>query len=343
MSKAKKNEITKNLREIAERIYDLDCEVYTQLGSSIGRVFNHDREKCVDELVKLLQDRTDADIVRSEIGLIGNMARTIPDKQAKALCMKEYNQVLKLVMSLPDSFAAGDIIDDERAKLNEFNLRNRFGKDQHLVICISWQYGSGGIDIGFKLADKLKISYYDKEIFEAVLKRLDAEKDSLIDNLAYPVSNENPDPTAAFIPQKKLTLKQKIREFSRYHGLSKQDAVFFNQSDLLVDMASKEDFIIMGRCGDQIMTNNKIPHVSIFITAPFEQRVERAMMVHKGLNRKKAKAFLKKLDKEHAAYYTFYTRRRWGQANNYDLCINAASYGIDGAVDFIYRMLKPEK
>ena len=54
---------------------------------------------------------------------------------------------------------------------------------------------------------------------------------------------------------------------------------------------------------------------------------------------KKAKRLLKRLDHEHASYYNFYSRKRWGHANNYDLCINTASYGIDGTVEFIYKMI----
>ena len=74
--------------------------------------------------------------------------------------------------------------------------------------------------------------------------------------------------------------KRFLKDFSRYHGLPKKDAVFFNQSDLIVEMAKKEDFIVMGRCADVILTNNRIPHISIFITAPFEQRVRRMMEVN---------------------------------------------------------------
>lgn len=331
------------LRELAESIYDLDAEVYVQLGSSLGRVFNRDRERCVNELVDLLRTRPQGHLVRSEIALIGNMARTIQDKAERKLVMTEYNRVLQEVMSLPTSFASGDVIDPNMAKLNTFNLQNRFSSTDHLIICISWTYGSGGIDVGFKLADKLKINYYDAEIFEAVLKRLEAEKDSLRDSGSYPSKKEmEADPASAFIPPKRLTLKQHMREFSRYHGLSKRDAVFFNQSDLLCDMAKKEDFIIMGRCGDAIMTNNGIPHISIYITAPFEQRVHRAIEVNSGMDEKKARRFLKHLDHQHAHYYNFYTSRRWGNANNYDLCLNTASYGIDGTVDFILRVIDRE-
>ena len=55
---------------------------------------------------------------------------------------------------------------------------------------------------------------------------------------------------------------------------------------------------------------------------------------------KKAKQLLKRLDRQHARYYNFYTSRKWGHANNYDLCLNTASFGIDGTVDFIYKMIE---
>ena len=72
-------------------------------------------------------------------------------------------------------------------------------------------------------------------------------------------------------------------------------------------MAKKEDFIVMGRCADVILTNNRIPHISIFITAPFEQRLRRTMEVHPGLNEKQAKHLLKQLDCQHQNYYRFFT------------------------------------
>lgn len=280
------------LRELAERIYDLDAEVYAQLGSSLGRVFNRNRESCVDELVNTMLTRPQGHLMRSELALIANMARTIKDKEERKLVMTEYNRILQEVMSLPTSFVSGDIIDPEMAKLNAFNLQDRFSSEDHLIICISWTYGHGGIDVGFKLADKLKINYYDAEIFEAVLKRLEAEKDTVRDSIGYSSNPDlNPNLASAFEQTKSLTLRQRMREFSRYHGLSKKDAIFFNQSDLLCDMARKEDFIIMGQRGDAIMTNNRIPHISIYITAPFEQRVRHTMEIHNGMGRRRQGVF----------------------------------------------------
>lgn len=332
----------RKIRELAERIYDLDAQVYASLGSSLGRVFNRDRERCVRELVSLMTARPEGNLVRSEIALIGNMARTIKDKEERRLIMTEYNEILQEVMELPTSFASGDVVNLELAKLNTFNLKKRFTDKDHLVICIGWTYGSGGANIGFKLADKLKINFYDAEIFEAVLKRLEAEKDSVEDRGGYKIERREEklqNPSDAFKPERHLTLRQHMKEFSRFHGLPKEDAVFFNESDLLCDMAKKEDFVVLGRCSDVIMTNNHIPHISIYITAPFEQRIKRAMEIDSSLTIKQAIRYLRHLDRERSRHYHFYTGRQWGNANNYDLCINSASYGIDGTVDFIYDMI----
>ena len=332
-----------SLRELAERIYDLDAEVYTRLGSSLGRVFNRDRERCVTEIVQLMMQRDSGHQLRSELALISNMARTIPDKESRSMIMREYTGILHEVMALPTSFGDGDVLDQRMASLNALNLENRFTGKDHLIICISRTYGCGGNEIGFTLADRLRINYYDAEIFSAVLKRLEAEKDHVKDLSSYPGKEmDKANQEAAFAKAQKMTLKTWASEFSRYHGLSKRDAIFFNQSDLICDMAKHEDFIVMGRCADVILTNNHIPHISIFITAPFEQRLRRAMELHPGLSAKKAKHLLKKLDRDHQDYYHFFTGRKWGNASNYDLCLNSAAYGIDGSVDFILRMLDRE-
>lgn len=334
------------LRELAGRIYDLDAEVYEELGSSLGRVFNGKKEDCVEETCQMMQIVNQAHILRNELALISNMARTIPDRAARSRIMAKYDEILKEVTSLPTSFTGVDILDKKMAKLNSLNLKTRFGENDHLIICIGRTYGCGGSEIGFTLADKLKINYYDVEIFDEVLKRLEAEKESVRDRGGYRYKKDGEkgyqyiEQETAFRSNKKSTLMDKLKEFNRYHGLPKKDAVFFNQSDLICDMAKKEDFVVMGRCADAILTNNRIPHVSIFITAPFEQRVRRVMEVRGCKSEKEARNMLNRLDKEHVKYYKFYTGRNWGKARNYDLCINSASYGIQGSVDMILRMLQ---
>ena len=167
--------------ELAERIYDLDIEVYECVGSSLGRTFTGDRRTCVENLANLMSTRPQGHLLRSELALISNMARTIRNPQDKSRVMKKYDDILKEVESLPTSFGQGEIVDQNRAKLNTSNLRQKFSKDDHLIICIGRSQGSAGNDIGFALADALRINYYDVEIFTEVLRRLEVEKDSIRD------------------------------------------------------------------------------------------------------------------------------------------------------------------
>ena len=164
--------------QLANRIYDLDAEVYRCSGSTLGRVLTGERQKTINELARMLGNRTMSHYLRSEIALIGNMARSVQNKAERSRLMSEYNAVLQAVAAVPTSFGTIDILDEDIANLNSASILGRFSNDQHLIICISRTYGCGGTDIGFALADSLKISYYDTEIFTEVLERLEAKKDT---------------------------------------------------------------------------------------------------------------------------------------------------------------------
>lgn len=326
----------KKCHEIAERIYDLDVKVYESVGSALGRTFTDDRQTCVENLTRLMMLRPQGHLLRSELALISNMARTIKDEEVKAEVMTEYDAILKAVAELPDGFGKVDILNKKRAKLNTARTKKKFKKGDHLVICIGRTQGSAGNDIGFALADALHINYYDVEILQEVLKRLDVTNDAKVSG------DKDQDGLIEDKYQKNFGeakgLKQKLHDFNRYHGLNKDDAIFFNQSDLLCKMAKEEDFVVMGRCADVILANNHIPHISIFITAPFEQRVKRYMEIN-NLSLKQAVHELKKMDKKHRKYFQFYSGVKWGDAENYDICFNSASYGIEDSVEIIERML----
>ena len=330
------NNIREKCRELATRLYELDGEVYKSVGSSLGRTFTGDREGTIRNLSALMYTKPDGHLLRSEMALISNMARTIKDEEVKAEVMTEYDAILKAVAELPDGFGKVDILNKKRAKLNTARTKKKFKKGDHLVICIGRTQGSAGNDIGFALADALHINYYDVEILQEVLKRLDVTNDAKVSG------DKDQDGLIEDKYQKNFGeakgLKQKLHDFNRYHGLNKDDAIFFNQSDLLCKMAKEEDFVVMGRCADVILANNHIPHISIFITASFDQSVRRMMEIN-SLNYKQAEHLLKKLDKRHERYYHAYTGKKWGDAVNYDLCIDSASYGIKESVELIERMI----
>ena len=336
-----------DLRTLAEQIYDLDTEVYECLGSSLGRVFTGDREKTVRELMRELHTRSDGHVIRSDMALISNMARTIRDKEIKHRIMIKYDEIFQQVIELPTSFADGDVMLKERIALNTASrLSTRFSDDDHTVICIGRTFGSGGSEIGFRLADRLKMNYYDAEILNEVTRRFDAGKDDLEakDNFPAIEDYENKEryveSKPAFAIEHKTTIIERIKEFWRYHGLPKKDAVFFNQSLLICEKAKQEDFVIMGRCADVILANNHIPHISIFITAPMEQRIQRVMQINEHLTRKQAEKLIKRMDRKHVKYFKYYTGLQWGSAKNYDICINSACYGLEGTMNLILHMIK---
>ena len=321
--------------DLAIRIYDLDEKVYNCVGSSLGRTFTGNRESTIQNLCSLMLAKPGGHLLRSELALISNMARTIKDKKKRAQMMEEYDNILKAIEELPDSFGKVDIMDLPRAELN-LTTRKQLSENDHLVICISRTQGSAGNDIGFELADDLHINYYDVEIFNQVLTRLEAEKGSVDD--AETGHFEDIDKYR----KKNFSLKTWMREFNRYHGLPRQDAIFFNMSDLICNLAKTEDCVIMGRCADSILTNNHIPHLSIFISAPFSLRVQR-IMASKNMDLRHASRFLKQMDRQHKKYYDFYSYGRWGHPENYDLCINSANYGIRETIDLIERLINRKK
>ena len=143
--------------ELANRIYDLDGEVYKCVGSSLGRTFTGSRENTIRALSMLMYTKPDGHLLRSELALISNMARTIKNKEDKSRMMTEYNEILKAMEQLPD-MPATDIVNAERMALNPAAHWDEVDENAHLVICISRTQGSAGNDIGFELADKLPVT-----------------------------------------------------------------------------------------------------------------------------------------------------------------------------------------
>ena len=110
----------KELRVLAEQIYDLDTKVYQCLGSSLGRVFTKDRERCVDELVWELLARNQGHIVRSDLALISNMARTVRDDQTKKELMRESSRLNDIAMERLVPWVAKGLTEKElNAKIRE--------------------------------------------------------------------------------------------------------------------------------------------------------------------------------------------------------------------------------
>jgi hypothetical protein len=253
------------ITELANRIYALDEKVYKATGSNLGRVYQGNKEKCINDLRDLLKSSADSSVLRSELALISNMARTTKkNPQLHKEIMHEYGEIFDEAMAMQEAREGNDIIDPEHAELNMSNLANRFGKDDNLIICIGRSYGCAGTDIGFKLADKLRISYYDVSIMNEILQR-----------------NEEHEETDRALFQNKTarTPAQWWRDFKKYHGLSRSDVQFFNTSKKLIDLAKQEPYVIMGRYAFPLI-NSLIRVVFPILRRPYTMHIWKEFLLY---------------------------------------------------------------
>ena len=325
--------------KLANIIYNLDTKVYVATESDLGRQFQGSREKNVEEIVKLLSGTYPSYKLRSEIAAINNMIRTIKDKETREALQKEYEFIIHELNKKENFIDSVEIVNQKLAGLNESNFSGRRRKkDEHLVICISRTHSSAGADIGFALAENLGINYYDVEVLKGILYTMDRRKD-----IDWLVEKAATDPKYAKLVKTAQNMEKNgfsfTRSFSRYHGLPKEDADFFNVSRFLVELAKQEDFVVIGRCADTIFANNNVPHLSIFITAPIDTRARHLMKTEGVSNYRKAVKEILKEDKKHSRYYRKYTGKLWGLNANYDLALNSSSYGIEESVELIKRII----
>ena len=184
---------------------------------------------------------------------------------------------------------------------------NRSEEDmQHTIITISRQHGSGGREIGRRVAEQLGIPFYDREIIEL------AAKDSHID-ISFFENSETKDAGSL------------IYDLSAggHVMLPLTDRVYLQQVKTIRDIAQKGGCVIVGRCADAVLAD--YPHVlRVFIYANSEARRKRVeMFYHESAEE------LEKLEKKRSSYYQHYTGKRFGDAENYDMCLDSGSLGLD--------------
>lgn len=185
-----------------------------------------------------------------------------------------------------------------------------------MIITISRQFGSGGADIGHKLAEKLGVPCYDKTVAELTSVETGFSK-SFISNAEDKYSG--PFTYASYLG---------VNSF-----LPVYDQIFFAQREVIVTLAQKKDCVIVGRCGAPILKERGIKSFNVFVCAPMEERIARVMAKH-SVDEKEAARMIKKNDKARAVYNRQYADFEWGKVDNYDLCINSAM-GLEKAVGLI--------
>lgn len=196
------------------------------------------------------------------------------------------------------------------------------------IYTIGREFGSGGREVGEKLAAKLGIKLYDKELLQQ------AAKDSGFCEEIF--ENHDEKPTNSFL----YSLVMDTYSVSGYSAAPFLDMplnhkVFLAQFETIKKIAEKESCVIVGRCADYALSDNP-DCINVFIHADLDVRIKN---VSRDLNitENKARDIINKTDKQRASYYNYYTSKKWGDSKSYNLSLDAGKLGTDNCVEMILK------
>lgn len=200
----------------------------------------------------------------------------------------------------PEDYVNNDNPEKNNETDNETNRRN--------VIVIGRQYGSGGHDIGKMLADRLGYEFYDQEIIKMIAgttgmtsEFIQKKEETMTNSLLYDLVNQ-------------------MYQYGDEKDEAPKDKIFAAESKVIMELADKGKCVIIGRCSDYLLRNdNRV--LKVFFTAPIESRIKR-VMERLGVDYGDAQRKIRKVDKQRADNYRYYTGRIWGTAANFDITIN---------------------
>ena len=197
---------------------------------------------------------------------------------------------------------------------------------KNIIITIARQYGSGGREIGERVAKLLSVPLYDKEIITDA-----AAKGSLDEGVIKKI-----DETAANSLLYTLAMGSDVLGTTMHFGyrMPLNDKLFLLQSEIIKEYANQGSCVIIGRCADYVL--REYPNVlKLFIYGDLDHRQERIAKQHPEIKSSQIIDVINKTDKRRSSYYNFYTGNKWGKYDNYDIAINSSALGIEHAAEII--------
>lgn len=199
--------------------------------------------------------------------------------------------------------------------------------DKKIIITVGRQIGSGGHDVARMLAEMFGCRFYDRELLNL------AAKESGFSETFFEQNDEH----KGFF-KSIFQMHGSFIDGAFYRNEFSQESLFKFQSDAIVRAASESSCVFVGRCADYILRD--IPgKVDVFITADIDDRIAR-VVERKGCSREQAAKMIANGESDRASYYNYYTRKRWGHSDSYDLCVNSSILGIEGTAKFIEEFIK---
>lgn len=195
------------------------------------------------------------------------------------------------------------------------------------IITIGRQFGSGGREIGEKVAEHFGIKCYDKELLARAAKESGFCQEM--------IESHDERPTNSFLYNLVMDTYSFGYNASSFMDMPISHKVFLAQFDAIKKMADEAPCVIVGRCADYALSEYK-NCLNLFIYGNEECKVKRIMEKY-DVSEQKAREMMKKNDKQRQSYYNYYSSKKWGRADSYDLCLNSSKYRIEGSIQLIIQ------
>ena len=200
------------------------------------------------------------------------------------------------------------------------------------IITIGRQFGSGGREIGEKLAEHFGIKCYDKELLSRA-----AKESGFCEEM---IQNHDERPTNSFLYNLVMDTYSFGYNASSFVDMPISHKVFLAQFDTIKKIADGGPCVIVGRCADYALADYDNV-LNLFIHGNEECKIKRLKERFDDITTDdKAREMMNKKDKQRQSYYNYYSSKKWGRADSYDLCINSSILGIDGTVKFIIQYIE---
>ncbi|WP_035766093.1 cytidylate kinase-like family protein [Butyrivibrio sp. NC2002] len=200
------------------------------------------------------------------------------------------------------------------------------------IITIGRQFGSGGREIGQKVADHFGIKFYDKELLTRAAKDSGFAKEMIQDH--------DERPTTSFLYNLVMDTYSFGYNSSSFIDMPISHKIFLAQFDTIKKIADEGPCVIVGRCADYALADYKNV-VNVFVHADEEDKINRVIERYSDINtRDKALEMILKKDKQRQSYYNYYSSKKWGRSDTYDLTVNSSVLGIEGTVKLITQFVE---
>lgn len=198
------------------------------------------------------------------------------------------------------------------------------------IIVIGREFGSGGRELGERLATELNISFYDKELVTQVSQQMEINEGSAVNLDEQALS----DMAAAYLSRRNCARQTRQNTFLPGDSELLTDKMYLQQKDLILKIIGMGPCVIVGRCADYILRDHE-DVLSVFIHADKASRIQRVEK-RSGMSYHEAKTAVKEVDKQRESYYEQHTGQKWGHAENYHILLNTSRLDMEDAI----RILK---